>query len=393
MLTDAKIGQAKAETKAYALRDGNGLYVEEKPTGVKVWRIKCRYQGKDVLLTLGRYPSLTLLSARRLVLDIKDAIAQGIDPRTIFSDKKSEAEQIPSEYLFSTTAENWFTMNARVWSESHIVTVRARLDNYILPVFGQKHIGAIPPTDILAELRKLESRGVYETAKRVLGVLSMIFRLAVASGLIKGDPCRDLRGALAPTEKNNFSAITNLEGVRALMRAIDCYQGSFIVKCALYFTAFTFVRQGEIRYMTWDEVNFDDALWTIPAERMKMRRSHVVPLSTQALAILRDLQSITGGKNFVFSGHKAGRPISENTICCALRSMGFAKEQMSAHGFRSMASTLLNEEGFRFDVIERQLAHVQGNSVRAVYNRAEYLTERKEMMQWYADFLTSLVQP
>lgn len=389
MLSDVKVRQAKAKEKMYVIRDGNGLYVEITPKGSKIWRMKCRYERKEILLTFGRYPAISLLEARKKSLEVKTCIEQGRNPKECVLTPEKRVT-IPVELLFSTVAQNWFDMNARVWSEKHIATVRARLDRYILPVFGSQDISAIKPPEILAELRKIEARGSYVTASRVYGIMSMIFRLAVASGLIESDASRDLRGALAPTVSRHFAALTTKDGARSIMKAIAVYNGSFVVRNAMIFTALTFARQSEIRFATWGEIDWEGRCWVVPASRMKGRSEHLVPLSTQAIEVLKGLMPINGQETFIFSGHRKGRPISESTICSALRSMGFGKEQMSAHGFRSMASTLLNEQGFRYDVIERQLAHVQGNSVRAAYNRAEYLQERREMMQWYSDFLFDL---
>ena len=268
--------------------------------------------------------------------------------------------------------------------------MRRRIDEYLIPRLGKRSLSEITPIEIMGILTSLEKRGVIETANRVLGICSQIFRRAVATGKAKSDPCRDLRGALAPAQEKHHAALTTKDGARAVMRALDAYQGSFVVCAAVRFTALTFVRQVELRFATWDEIDWEERMWLIPAERMKMRREHMVPLSRQAIAVLEEMRRVNGTQPYIFPGQgRRRRPISENTVRCALQSMGFAGE-MTAHGFRSMASTLLNEMGWRSDVIERQLAHVDKNKVRSAYNRAEYITERRQMMQAWADFLDSL---
>lgn len=388
MLTDTRIRQAKSQEKMYRLYDTDGIYLEVMPTGSKRWRVKYRFEGRERRMSLGIYPAVSLKEARTRASEIRAQAGQGIDPAE--AKKAVREEHATSGNSFSDVAEEFYRMNARVWSETHAKTVRKRLDRYILPKIGNRHLSEITPPDILEFIRKLEERGVHETAARVMGICSMIFRLAVATGKIQGDPCRDLQGALAPVQVRHHAAITTREGARLLIRAIDSYMGTATVRAAVMFTALTFVRQQELRFAKWEEIRWEEGLWLIPAERMKGKREHLVPLSRQAVKILKDLLPVTGNKPFIFMGERGQRPISENTVLYALRGMGFSNDQMTAHGFRSMASTLLNEMEFRSDVIERQLAHVEGNSVRSAYNRAEYINERRVMMQAWADFLDSL---
>ena len=269
-------------------------------------------------------------------------------------------------------AEEWYPLYSVLWSEHYKGLVRRRIDEYLIPRLGKRSLSEITPIEIMGILTSLEKRGVIETANRVLGICSQIFRRAVATGKAKSDPCRDLRGALAPAQEKHHAALTTKDGARAVMRALDAYQGSFVVCAAVRFTALTFVRQVELRFATWDEIDWEERMWLIPAERMKMRREHMVPLSRQAIAVLEEMRRVNGTQPYIFTGQgRRRRPISE-------------------HGFRSMASTLLNEMGWRSDVIERQLAHVDKNKVRSAYNRAEYITERRQMMQAWADFLDSL---
>ena len=389
MLTDTKIKQAKPADKMYKLYDELGLYLEILPTGHKRWCWKYRFAGKEKLLRFRSYPVVTLKMAR----DERDAalkiLAQGKDPSVERKEWKMQAAQ---EVTFGRMAEEYQTAFSRVWSKSHQGNVRQRLDAYILPFLGKRPVNAITPTDVLAFVRDIEKKGAFETASRVLGICGQVFRYAVSGGHALSDPCRDLRGALVPTVVKKRAALTTEEGARAVMRAIDGYMGSFIVRCAVRFTALTFVRQGELRYATWPEIDFDKALWSIPAARMKGRLEHMVPLSRQSLELLRELYQLTGASDWVFPSLRHGnRPISENTVNSALRAMGFGKDEMCAHGFRAMASTLLNEQGWRPDVIERQLAHVERNKVRGAYNRAEYLSERVRMMQAWADYLDGLL--
>jgi putative phage integrase len=388
MLTDTKIKQAKVTDRPYKLYDAEGLYIEIAPTGSKRWRWRYRWNGKEKLLGFGLYPEISLKRARERRTAAKELLATGVDPSQARKEEKVEARA--AENSFAAMAEEWYALYSVPWSQHYRELVRQRLDQYLLPTLGKRALADITPTEIMGILSALEKRGVIETANRVLGICSQIFRRAVATGRAKSDPCRDLRGALAPAQERHHAALTTKEGARAVMRALDAYQGSFVVRAAVHFTALTFVRQVELRFATWDEIDWEGKMWLIPAERMKMRREHMVPLSRQAIAVLEDMRRVNGGQPYIFAGQgRRRRPISENTVRCALQSMGFAGE-MTAHGFRSMASTLLNEMGWRSDVIERQLAHVDRNKVRSAYNRAEYIMERCRMMQAWSDFLDSL---
>ena len=388
MLTDTKIKQAKVTDKPYKIYDSGGLYIEVAPTGSKRWRWRYRWNGKDKLLSFGIYPEVPLKLARDRRAAAKELLVSGVDPSQARKEEKVESRA--AENSFAAMAEEWYPLYSVPWSEHYKGLVRRRIDEYLIPRLGKRSLSEITPIEIMGILTSLEKRGVIETANRVLGICSQIFRRAVATGKAKSDPCRDLRGALAPAQEKHHAALTTKDGARAVMRALDAYQGSFVVCAAVRFTALTFVRQVELRFATWDEIDWEERMWLIPAERMKMRREHMVPLSRQAIAVLEEMRRVNGTQPYIFTGQgRRRRPISENTVRCALQSMGFAGE-MTAHGFRSMASTLLNEMGWRSDVIERQLAHVDKNKVRSAYNRAEYITERRQMMQAWADFLDSL---
>ena len=388
MLTDTKIKQAKVTDKPYKIYDSEGLYIEVAPTGSKRWRWRYRWNGKEKLLSFGIYPEVPLKLARDRRAAAKELLVSGVDPSQARKEEKVETRA--AENSFAAMAEEWYSLYSVPWSEHYKGLVRRRIDEYLIPRLGKRSLSEITPIEIMGILTSLEKRGVIETANRVLGICSQIFRRAVATGKAKSDPCRDLRGALAPAQEKHHAALTTKDGARAVMRALDAYQGSFVVCAAVRFTALTFVRQVELRFATWDEIDWEERMWLIPAERMKMRREHMVPLSRQAIAVLEEMRRVNGTQPYIFTGQgRRRRPISENTVRCALQSMGFAGE-MTAHGFRSMASTLLNEMGWRSDVIERQLAHVDKNKVRSAYNRAEYITERRQMMQAWADFLDSL---
>lgn len=296
-----------------------------------------------------------------------------------------------TENTFEAIAREWFGMFSVKWVPGHADKIIRRLELNVFPWIGTRPVKAITAPELLAVLRRMESRGANETAHRALQVCGRVFRFAVATGRAERDPSRDLSGALAPTKEKHLASITDPQEVGALLRAIDAYEGAWITRCALRLAPLVFVRPGELRAAQWAEFDFEKAEWRIPAERMKMRVQHIVPLSTQAVAVLRDLQPVTGRFAFAFPGVRSRfRPMSENTITAALRRMGYTGQDMTGHGFRSMASTLLNEQGWNRDAIERQLAHGERDAVRAAYNYAQYLPERREMMQAWGDYLEQL---
>ncbi len=396
-LTDTRIKAAKPAEKIYKIYDADGLYIEVPPSGSKRWRIKYRLDGKEKRISLGTYPEIGLRAARDRRDMARRLVAEGKDPSVAFRSgfptvPKDEQGEFHGETLQSV-AEEWFAKFEHSWKPSHARTIRIRLDKYVYDVLGSMPVQDITPPDVLKLLRVIEANNALETAKRTFMVCSQIFRYAVATARIKSDPCRDLKGALPPVVNRNYPAITEPKAVGMLMRSIDAYTGSGVVRAALQLLALTFVRPGALRLAQWGEFDFEKEEWLIPAERMKMKREHVVPLSRQAMVILTELRQVSGRGEILFPSVRVGKrhqPISESTLLVALRGMGYTKEQMVPHGFRSMASTLLNEQGWRPDVIERQLAHLDGNRIRAVYNRAEYITERRNMMQAWADYLDSL---
>jgi integrase len=386
MLTDTKIKQAKTATKPYKLFDERGLYLIVTPRGGKWWRFKYRFGGKEKLLALGTYPEAALKDARERRDDARKQVAAGVDP----SGERKTAKLI-QEDSFEQVAREWFGKFSAVWVEEHASTIIRRLKRDTFPWLGARPIGEITAPDLLAVLRRIESRGAIETAHRIKQVCGQVFRYAIATGRAQRDVSAELRGALPPVTERHHGALTKPSEAAALMRAIDGYQGSPEVRCALRFSALTFQRPGEIRKAAWSEIDFDNALWRVPAERMKMGREHLVPLAPQAIETLRELQPLTGAGHYIFPGARtAGRPMSENTIVAALRYLGYEQGKMTAHGFRTLASTLLNEMGWPSDAIERQLAHAERDEVRGAYNRAEYLTERRKMMVAWANYLDGL---
>jgi len=389
-LNDIACKQAKPREKAYKLADAKGLYLEVAPSGGKWWRLKYRIGGKEKRISLGVYPEVSLKEAREKCDVARKQIASGIDP----SDQRKAAKLAGAEDAansFEVVAREWFAKYSPSWVASHSTKIIRRLEKDIFPWIGNRPISTVTAPDLLAALRRIESRGAIETAHRAQQNCGQIFRYAIATGRAERDPAADLRGALAPVKEKHHASITDPKAIGELLRAISGYQGSFITMCALRLAPLFFVRPGELRKAEWAEFNLDGAEWRIPAERMKMREQHIVPLSSQALAILKELQPITGKGRYVFPGARTnGRPMSENTVNAALRRLGYASDEMTGHGFRSMASTLLNEQGWHRDAIERQLAHAERNAVRAGYNYAEHLPERRRMMQAWADYLDAI---
>lgn len=391
-LTAAAVKQAQPKDKKYILKDDHGLYLEVSPSGGKWWRVRYWFQSRENRLSLGTYPVITLAEAREKCLEIKRQIAAGIDPSQERKEKK-QAKQVEESSSFKAVAETWLSKKTGQWTENHATTVRQRLEANVYPYLGDTQIKAITAPMMLDVLRRIEARGALEVARRVRGICSLIFRFAIACGLDDQDPAAPLVGALLPPPKKHYASIINPTRVAQLLIDIDNYSGSHIVRCAMKLTPLVFVRPGELRKAEWSEFDLEAAEWRIPDKRMKMRIPHIVPLSRQALAILNEVKLSTGKGKYVFPAMTSSqRPMSENTVNTALRRMGYPKEEMTAHGFRSMASTLLNEQGWKGDAIERQLGHNEKNKVRAAYNYAEYFPERREMMQAWADYLDDLRQ-
>lgn len=389
-LTDIKIKAAKPREKAYKLSDGEGLFLLITPTSSKYWRLKYRFGGKEKLLALGVYDQITLADARIKRNEARNLLAKGIDPSLVKQETK-RSSKLATANSFETIAREWHAKFLAKWTPKHAARIIRKLENDIFPWIGQRAISEITAPELLKTLHRIESRGAIETAHRAHQTCGQIFRYAVATGRAERDPSSDLRGALPPAKVKHYASLTDANAVGDLLRAINDYQGHFVTKCALRLAPLVFVRPGELRHAEWSEIDLDAAEWRIPAERMKMRVKHIVPLSKQAIVILRELQPLTGDGKYIFPCVRTlKRPMSENTVNAGLRRLGYTKEEMTGHGFRSMASTLLNEQGWNRDAIERQLAHAERNNIRAAYNYAEYLPERRKMMQHWADYLEQL---
>jgi integrase len=385
-LTDTQVRTARMLHRPYKLSDGRGLYLLVNPNGSRLWRFRYRLAGVEKLLSLGNYPDTSLQKARMKRDAARTLLADGGDPSA-----KRKAEKHAQSATFAAVAEEWLETKRATLTDSTWQRDKDQLFKIVGPHLGKKPIAAIEAPDLLAVLRKLEKRGVNDTAHRVRAVCGRVFRYAIATGRASRDISADLKGALAPKGTVSYAAITDPRGVGELLRAIDGFGGQQTTHAALRLAPYVFVRPGELRGAEWSEISFELAEWRIPAERMKMKEQHIVPLARQVIELFRELQIHTGGGRFVFPAlGRHMRPMSENTISVALRRIGYSNEQMTAHGFRALASTLLNEQGWNPDLIELQLAHKERNKVRATYNRAQRLAERRQMMQAWADYLDGL---
>ena len=389
-LTDAKIKAARPEDKTYTLIDGDGLYLEVNPQGRKWWRFRYQKDGRRNRLSLGVYPHITLKDARLERDRLKRLVAKGVDPSL---KRKEDKRKAGASEAYEAISREWFGKQvAAGWSDRHAKTTLERMEKNIFPFIGNRPISDLGVEDMLGVVQRCERRGAVETARRVRQIMSQVFRYAIASGRAERDPAMDIKGAIPPARKvQHHASITEPNKIKALLRAIDSFDGTFVVHCALKLAPLLFVRPGELRQAEWDEIDLVPGEWRIPAEKMKGGSVHIVPLSKQAVEVLTDLYQVTGPIGYVFPSIRTpARPMSENTVNVALRRLGYDKSEMTGHGFRSMASTLLNEHGWNKDAIERQLAHTPKDKIRMAYNYAEYLPERKQMMQQWADYLDSL---
>ncbi|HYA43659.1 MAG TPA: integrase arm-type DNA-binding domain-containing protein [Syntrophobacteraceae bacterium] len=406
-LADVTVKTAKPKKKDYKLSDGKGLFLHVTESGGKRWLFRYFFAGKEKMISFGTYPDLSLAEARDKRQEARNQVAKGIDPS---AERKALKEALAVqaaviENSFEVVAREWHTQNSvydpkkknKVWTPGHAETILSRLERDVFPWLGNKPISEIKPPDILAVLRRVEGRGALESAHRIRTICGQVLRYAVATGLAERDAAADLRGALPPVQENHHAALTEPREVAELLRAIDGYKGTFPVICALKLAPMFFVRPGELRQMEWNEIEFqmlDGSMprWNVPAEKMKMRLPHIVPLCQQAVAILKELQPLTGNGRYVFPCHRSPhRPMSENAINAALRRMGFTKDDMTGHGFRAMARTILDEVlGVRADYVEHQLAHAVKDPNGRAYNRTTHLVERGKMMQLWADYLDGL---
>jgi len=402
--TDLILKRVQPQASTVRISDGDGLYILVKPSGAKWWRFDYSFAGKRKTVSLGVYPDTSLAVARRKAEEAREFVAEGKDPSDIRKSAKAvltvqrEAEDrefagLPPVDSFEHVAREWFGKHSVNWSETHSSKIIRRLEVDVFPWLGRKEIGEIEPPELLNAMRRIENRGALETAHRALANCGQVFRYAVATGRAKRDPSSDLRGALPPYRRDkHFASITDPKLVGELMRDIEDYQGSFIVRCAFRLSPLLFVRPGELRKMQWTELDLDSAEWIYFVTKTKTK--HIVPLPKQAVSILREIHPLTGNGKYVFPGERDhDRPMSDNAVRSALRRMGWSNDEMTPHGFRAMASTILDNMGYKQEWLERQLAHEEPNKVKAAYKREAwrmYLPERTAMMQSWADYLDKL---
>jgi integrase len=390
-LTDVAIRNAKPKPKPYKLGDSGGLFLLVQPAGGKLWRLKYRVDGREKKLAIGTYPEIGLSEARKRRDEARELIAAGADPSREKQQAKLRAK-VNSANTFGEIAQEFIDKRRREGLSSSTADKSEYYISRMGPAIARMPISEINVPDLLAVLRKIEAKGNFETARRVLQLSGRVFRYAVATARIASDPSRDLRGALTAPRAKHYGAIIEPKRAGDLLRAIDGYDGQIYTRIAMQLSAHVFVRPGELRHAEWSDIDLDGALWSIPAAKMKMRRPHHVPLSRQSIELLRSLHEITGPTGYVFPSIRSRtRPMSENTINAGLRRLGFSGDEMTAHGFRAMASTLLNESGkWSPDAIERALAHGDTDKVRAAYHRGAHWKERVEMAQWWSDYLDQL---
>lgn len=390
-LTDIAIKKAKPKDKPYKLTDGDGLFLLVHPNGGRYWRFKYRANGQEKLMAFGTYPEVSLADAREKRRLNRILVAEGKDPNEVKKQKKLVAAII-TENTYENIAREWHATKKPSWSGRHPETVMKKLEGDLFPDLGQRPITEITAQELLAVIRKIEKRGALDMAKRALQITGQIYRYAIITGRAQRDITADLKGALK-TAKTQHRAFLREDELPEYLRKLEAYDkegGELLTKLALKMLLLTFVRSSELRGALWSEIDFDKKEWRIPAERMKMNELHIVPLANQTIALLKEIKLLTGHREHVFPNHQSPNKImSENTLLFALYRMGY-RSRATAHGFRSTASTILNENGFRADVIERQLAHGERDNVRSAYNHAQYLKERHEMMKWWAKHIDKL---
>lgn len=387
MLTDTTCRKAKPKDKPYKLSDSHGLFLLVNATG-KYWRYGYRFGGKQKTLALGVYPEVSLADAREKRGDARKLLISGVDPSV---EKRLAKLRPKGGDSFRAVVLDWHSRQCPTWAESTATDIKRMFEMDIFPFMGDRPIQDITAPEILNVLRRIEGRGAHEKAQRARANIGRVFRYAIQTGQAERDPAADLRGALTPVKTKHHSSITDPKEFGILLRAIDAYSGTFTVKCAMQLSPLVFLRPGELRQAEWCEIDIAKAEWRVPGSKMKMKEQHIVPLSRQAIEILEAIRPLTGHCKYVFpSATNRSRPMSENTVNAGLRRLDYDKNTATAHGFRSTASTLLHEHGFKHEIIERQLAHAERNSVSAAYNFAEYLPQRRELMQWWGDYLDEL---
>ena len=387
-LDDLTIKHAEIRRTPYKITDGKGLFVFVHPNGSKYWRYRYRFAGKQKLLAIGVYPEVSLSEARKKLDEARTKQRNGIDPSAEKKTKKREA-RMNAVNSFEAIAREFIKKKKATWSERYSADMLHRLDVNVFPDLGHRAIAEIEPPEILDCLRKIEQRGAKDMAGRMRQICGQVFKYGIARGVCRRDVCADLSIAMETHKKKHMAAV-KLKELPELLHKIDGYQGDLQTRLALQFIALTFVRTSELIGATWDEFDIKESVWVIGAERMKMDREHLVPLSSQALAIVEQLRQINGDTGYVLTGVNPAKHMSNNTILYALYRLGY-HSRMTGHGFRSLASTILNESGhFSLDAIERQLAHCERNKIRGAYNRAEYMPERRRIVAWYAAYLDEL---
>lgn len=399
-LTATELQKAKPREKDFKLFDGGGLYLLVTPSGGKLWNMKYNRDGKEKKISIGAYPAVTLADARQRREEIKAMLTKGIDPGAVKKAlKQAGADKVTNS--FEVIAREWHSKFSVNWSESHTHSTISRLEKNIFPWIGNRPISEIEPPEMLSVLLRMEARGAAETARKMKIICGQIFRYGVATGRCKRDVTADLKGALRPPVTKNMAALTTPKEVAELLRASNEYQGTFVVKCALQLAPLWFCRPGELRKTEWVEIDFDKAELNVPIERLKLPTTtkrknkgqlHLIPLSRQALSILKELYPLTGHSKYVFPSYRTLlRPMSEGAVLAALRKMGFTKEEMSGHGFRAMARTMIRQElHLDAEYIELQLAHATKSQNGTAYDRVSFLPERRAMMQQWADYLEQL---
>ena len=388
-LTATKIRNIKPTQRIKKHFDANGLYLEVTPKGRKWWRMKYRHASKERRISLGVYPEITLKEARERRNEARRLLNQGIDPSQQRQAQKASIDAL-SETDFEGIAREWFKLNEPNWVHSHSDRIIRRLERDIFPFIGSTPITEITPPLLLVVLRRIQERGAIETAHRAMSNCGQVFRYAIATGQVERDPTNDLRGALQPVKNRHLAAVTEPADAAFVIKAIRSFRGTPVVEAALKFAPLVFVRPGELRHARWSDIDFETAEWRYLVT--KTQTQHIVPLSTQAISILKDLHPITSRSEFVFPGARSQkRPMSDNAVLAAMRVVGIPKDMMTGHGFRAMARTILDEVlGFRPDIIEHQLAHMVRDPLGRAYNRTQHLEERKRMMQEWANYLESL---
>ena len=385
MLTDAQVRRIKPLEKKKRYADEKGLYLEVTPSGGRFWRLKYRFNGRESTLTIGSYPEISLAQARRTRDEARIQLYKNIDPNAIKNDRLQQTDE---GKLFKVLAMEWMADRKAVIKEATYLRDLSVFEKDIFPALGNMPIDQIKGKDVLACAKKIEARGAQEMAKRSIPLAGRIFRFAIRKGLIENDPTPHLHEALKPRKVKHMARL-DISEFPPFLERMDRYHGNPVIKTALQLMTLTFVRTAELRMMEWSEIDFENKIWRIPAEKMKMALPHLVPLSTQAIELLESLLPLTGRKQYVFYNHSTAKPMSSNAILCVIRTMGY-NGKMTGHGFRGLASTTLHEQGYMHDAIEIQLAHRVGNAVSQAYNHAQHLEYRIKMMQEWSDFIDGL---